>query len=166
MSSRIIRRMFVYLAALVLTGAIFTGCGNNGKTEKESGKTEDFTNDLQKGNRTEDVGKDVGNHFAGTGKDRIAELWRKATEENDSDAQIELGVCYQTGDGVECDMTKSAEWFRKAAELGDFAAQRNLGYLYLKGKGVEKDKAEARKWLEKAAAQGDTCAADLLKEMN
>ena len=29
MSSRIIRRMFVYLAAVCLTGAIFTGCGKN-----------------------------------------------------------------------------------------------------------------------------------------
>ena len=50
MSNTKMRRMFVFLAALVLTGAIFTGCGRNEKTGNECGKTEVFADDLQKGN--------------------------------------------------------------------------------------------------------------------
>lgn len=45
-----IRNIFLAVAALVLTGAIFTGCGRNEKTGNECGKTEVFADDLQKGN--------------------------------------------------------------------------------------------------------------------
>ena len=110
--------------------------------------------DSRKGKRAERVRTGAENPFAGTGNARLAEIWRKATEENDSDAQIDLGVCYQYGDGVERDMAESAEWFRKAAEQGHGIAQIILARDYATGDGVDRDMAESARWYREAAEQG------------
>ena len=38
-------------------------------------------------------------------------------------AQVNLGVMYRKGHGVERDYSKAANWYRKAAEQGDAEAQ-------------------------------------------
>ena len=40
--------------------------------------------------------------------------YKKAAEQGDSDAQLNIGVCYYNGDGVEKSKTKAIYWFRKA----------------------------------------------------
>jgi TPR repeat protein len=156
------RSIFLAVAAGFLSVAAVTGCGKKdvdpeNKTEAAEDKpekTDEATaKDPRKGKRAEGVRSSAENPFAGTGNARLIELWRKATEENDSEAQIELGVCYQTGDGVECDMAKSAEWFRKAAEQGHAVAQILVAQNYAMGLGVNRDMAEAAKWYRKAAEQ-------------
>jgi TPR repeat protein len=67
------------------------------------------------------------------------------------DAQFQLGVCYENGEGVPKDDAEAVKWFRKAAEQGDASAQSSLGICYFKGRGVEKDEVEAVKWFRKAA---------------
>jgi TPR repeat protein len=57
---------------------------------------------------------------------KAAELYRKAAEQGDADAQNSLGKCYQNGIGVTKDLKKAADWFRKAAKQGDTEAQRTL----------------------------------------
>lgn len=52
--------------------------------------------------------------------------YRKAAETGDAIAQYNLGVCYDTGEGVAQDKAEAAKWFRKAAEQGDETAQSVL----------------------------------------
>jgi hypothetical protein len=55
---------------------------------------------------------------------------------NHTGAQVNLGVCYFRGNGVEQDSTKAFEWQKKAAEQGNPVAQNNLAFCYINGKGV------------------------------
>ena len=79
--------------------------------------------------------------------------FRKAADQNNAEAQWELGVCYYYGNGVEKDEVEAVKWFRKAAEQGLAFSQNDLGNRYLIGQGVAKDEAEAVKWFRKAAEQ-------------
>ncbi|MGO9610525.1 MAG: tetratricopeptide repeat protein [Verrucomicrobiia bacterium] len=83
---------------------------------------------------------------------RIHEL-RASADRGDAKAQIELGVCYDKGQGVRKDEVEAVKWFRKAAEQNLAVAQYNLGVSYATGQGVTNDVVEARKWFRKAAEQ-------------
>ena len=74
-------------------------------------------------------------------------------ESGDVEAQFDLGMCYENGQGVTPNSTQAAEWFRKAAEHGNASAQYELGKMYVSGAGVVKDDIQAAKWLAKAADQ-------------
>ena len=65
--------------------------------------------------------------------------YRKAAEQNHAEAQYNLGVCYDEGEGVAKDQVEAVKWYRKAAEQNFAAAQYNLGVCYAKGEGVAKD---------------------------
>ena len=80
--------------------------------------------------------------------------WRPLAEQGHADAQFNLGIMYDNGDGVSQDYAEAVKWYQLAAEQGDAYAQGNLGIMYYKGKGVEQDYAEAAKWYRKAAEQG------------
>ena len=69
-------------------------------------------------------------------------------------AQLEIGICYQKGDGVEKDEIKAFEWFEQSARQGNADAQTCLGLCYGMGMGVQKDFDQAIKWWRKAAYQG------------
>lgn len=75
-------------------------------------------------------------------------------EKGDALAQLNLGYCYNTGQGVTKDEVEAVKWYRKAAEQGNAQAQDSLGVCYSNGYGVAKDNAEAVKWYRKAAEQG------------
>jgi hypothetical protein len=69
-------------------------------------------------------------------------------------AQFNLGVMYETGEGVPRDYAAAAKWYRRAADQGLPQAEQRLGNLLLNGRGVSQNLAEAVRWLGKAAAQG------------
>ena len=79
-------------------------------------------------------------------------------------AQYNLGVMYDTGEGVPKDYAEAAKWYRKAAEQGHAVAQFNLGVMYADGEGVSKNDAEAVKWFRQAAEQGHLDAKEWLKK--
>ena len=79
--------------------------------------------------------------------------YKKAVEQNNADAQCNLGNMYNEGHGVAQDYQEALKWFRKAAEQGDAGAQFDLALMYRKGDGVAKDSNEAIKWYKKAAEQ-------------
>ena len=79
-------------------------------------------------------------------------------ENEDPEAQYNLGNMYYFGTGVAKDYNEAVKWYRKAAEQGLAQAQNNLGFMYNKGYGVAKDYNEAFKWWRKAAEQGDAKA--------
>ena len=54
-----------------------------------------------------------------------------------------LGLCYESGCGVEENLEKAVELYRRSAELGNAEGQCNLGVLYRSGCGVAQDAAKA-----------------------
>ena len=72
----------------------------------------------------------------GVAKDEAeAVTWfRKAAEQNYARAQLNLGLCYDKGDGVAKDELETVKWYRKAAEQNDAMAQNNLGVCYAEGR--------------------------------
>ena len=55
-------------------------------------------------------------------------------EAGDKDAQHNLGVMYERGEGVQQNRKEAVKWYRKAAEQGLAEAQYNLGVTHQKGK--------------------------------
>ena len=80
---------------------------------------------------------------------------RQAADQGDAEAQYNLGVIYNNGEGVPKDDAEAVRWFQLAAEQGYAKAQFELGYKYRWGQGVPLDDAEAVRWYRLAAEQGD-----------
>ena len=60
-------------------------------------------------------------------KTKAAKLFRKSAEQGHVSAQFNLGVMYETGQGVPEDKAEATKWIRKAAEQGDEDAKAWLG---------------------------------------
>ena len=65
-----------------------------------------------------------------------AKWLREAAEQNDPAAQFNLGMLYETGQGVSQNYAEAVKWYREAAERGYPAAQFNLGVFYENGQVV------------------------------
>ncbi|MBI2719674.1 MAG: SEL1-like repeat protein [Rhizobiales bacterium] len=95
-----------------------------------------------------------------------ARWFLKAANQGLPEAQYEMGLAYQLGQGVPKDEQQSqiwyrkaiAQWTRKAVEHADTAAMVQIGLMYEIGRGVAKDEAEALKWYERAARLGNPSA--------
>lgn len=87
----------------------------------------------------------------------IAEL-RRAAEEEDPEAQVQLGQAYRSGNGVPMDDDTATAWYLRAAEQGSADAQFHLGFAYSGGSGVPLDYNESHDWFERAAEQGHDAA--------
>ena len=87
--------------------------------------------------------------------DKAVPIFQRLAQGGNADAQCNLGVCYEKGQGVTKDYTQAVYWYRKSAEQGDAHAQNNLGVCYKYGQGVSKDMVEAGRWYKLAADQGD-----------
>ena len=83
------------------------------------------------------------------------EATRHAAEQGDADAQFNLGVAYENGEGVPQDYAEAVRWYRLAAEQDNASAQFNLGLMYSNGEGVPQDYAESARWYRLAAEQGE-----------
>lgn len=73
-----------------------------------------------------------------------------------ADAQFEVGLCYDEGDGVKEDKYEAFKWFMKAAMNGHGRAQNAVGLCYEAGEGVAKNMSEARRWFQKSVDSGCT----------
>ena len=95
--------------------------------------------------------------------------WQPLADQGDAQAQYNLALMYDTGEGVAKDYAEAARWYRLAAEQGDASAQYNLARKYFVGEGVLKDPTSAHMWLNIASANGDESASkkrdDIEKEM-
>ena len=74
-------------------------------------------------------------------------------EKGDAEAQLNLGLCYDKGEGIAENESEAVKWYRKAAEQNIAKAQFYLGSCYGFGRGVSKDEKEAVIWYRKAAEQ-------------
>ena len=84
--------------------------------------------------------------------------WRPLADQGEVDAQYNLGVMYDKGQGVTRDYAIAVSWFRKAADQGFAPAQLSLGVMYENGLGVPQDLTTAASWYRRAADQGDAAA--------
>ena len=66
-----------------------------------------------------------------------------ADVDGDLEAWWDIGVKYQTGDGVKKDLQMAIKWFEKAASRNYDNALVSLGDLYYKGEGVKQDYKKA-----------------------
>jgi uncharacterized protein len=84
-------------------------------------------------------------------------LYRKASDEGNHAAQLELGSAYRLGRlGLNTDGEQAKSWYLMAMNNGNIEAMDHLGYMYETGAGVSKDDAEALKYYMKAADSGST----------
>ena len=92
----------------------------------------------------------------------IAELYMKAAEEEDSEAQNELGCAYLDGmDGLDVNYEKAVKWFQRSMKRGNAQARNNMASCYRFGWGVEQDTKKAVEWhkelAEKGVAEAEYC---------
>jgi len=87
-----------------------------------------------------------------------AQWYRRAAERGQAQAQNNLAVLYEKGQGVPQDLKVAANWYRSAADQGHAQAQNNLGVLYGNGRGVTQDMKEAYIWFTLAASRGNPSA--------
>ena len=86
--------------------------------------------------------------------------------QGNADAQNDLGVMYQNGEGVPQDYKEAVKWYRLSAEQGDDGAQQHLGNMYKKGLGVLQDYQEAVRLFRLSAEQGFAVAQYHLEMMH
>ena len=77
-----------------------------------------------------------------------------AADQGNAQAQCNLGLMYNHGQGVAQDYSAAMKWYRMAAGQGNAQAQVNLGIMYHQGQGVAQDNSAAMKWYRMAADQG------------
>ena len=84
--------------------------------------------------------------------------YRLAADQGLAQAQYNLGVMYEKGEGVPQDYAQAVKFYRLAAAQGHAWAQYNLGLMCHDGRGVPQDYAQAKKYYRLAADQGDVNA--------
>ena len=89
---------------------------------------------------------------------KALELYRKAAEQGNANAQFKLMLLYYNGQGHPRAPDKAAQWASRAAEQGHQEAQVFLGALYEDGEGVPQNYAYAVHWYGKAVAKGHPVA--------
>ncbi len=92
-----------------------------------------------------------------TADPQIAELLRKANN-NDAEAQYQLALRYQSGDGTPQDLSEAFYWFQQSSERNQPQAMHQLAKMYLQGQGIEINTTEGIYWLTKLSTQGDAQA--------
>lgn len=88
----------------------------------------------------------------------------RRAEQGDSSAQLQVGVFYASGKGVEQNYFEAVKWLRRAAEQGNSEAQYLLSDCYYNGRGTDKNLDEAKKWCTLSANSGNMKARETLKE--
>lgn len=78
-----------------------------------------------------------------------------ATTHRHPEATFNLGVCYESGVGIERNMKSAMECYRAAASLGHKKAMYNLGIFYVHGRGgLNRNHAAAIACFEAAEKMG------------
>lgn len=85
---------------------------------------------------------------------------KAGAESGQAQAQYQLGLAYESGDGVGQDDFQAVRWLRAAAEQDYPPAALDLGWMLANGYGVSKDLDQAYFWFVRATALGATGAAD------
>ena len=91
---------------------------------------------------------------------KAAEKWYAiAAVQGDANAQYNLGVMKDTGDGILENNQAALKWYTLAAAQGVALAQNALGVIHLQGDGVLKDINRGHMWLILSAYNGSDLGA-------
>ena len=90
----------------------------------------------------------------------------QVAEQGNAEAQFNLGLMYDNGQGVRQDYAQAVQWFGKAAEQGLANAQYNLGVMYANGEGIHQSYKIAKEWFGKACDNGLQQGCDAYQELN
>jgi len=85
---------------------------------------------------------------------KALEFLRKSADQGFAEAQFNLGIVYELGNGVDKNPTEAFRFYKLAADQGNSRAQFSLGNLYKDGNGVSKNMAEAVRFYRLAANEG------------
>ena len=69
--------------------------------------------------------------------------FKKAAKYGDAQAQCDIGLLYDNGNGVKKSSKQAAKWYKKAAKLGNAQAQYNYAVCLENGDGVRKNAKKA-----------------------
>ncbi len=111
-------------------------------------------------------------YYRRVGEQELAFSWfQVAADQQDRNAQYQLALCYEKGEGTPCDYAKMMKYLRMVANSDHTEAQYRLAFwLANGGQGLTIKKPEAIVWYRKAAQQAYQEAyyplAQLLAEMN
>ena len=89
-------------------------------------------------------------------------LLRPLADQGNGEAQYDIGILYENGQGAPQNSATAAQWYRKAADQGYAAAQLKVSKMYEDGVGVGQDSATALLWLRRSAEQGNALAQAIL----
>lgn len=89
----------------------------------------------------------------------------KSANQGDALAQFSVGSFYESGKGVQKDISIALEWYLKSANQGDVIAQNHIATIYEYGVDVDKNLKQAFDWRLKAANQGYALAQYSIAEM-
>ncbi|KAI8881712.1 HCP-like protein, partial [Backusella circina FSU 941] len=82
----------------------------------------------------------------------------KAALQNYGQAQFQVGLMHQYGEGVTQDYEMAMQWYQKAAKFENLDAMNYIAYLYRYGLGVAANLHTSIEWYTKAAIHGYTLA--------
>jgi TPR repeat protein len=85
--------------------------------------------------------------------------FRKAAEQGNIEAQVNLGGMCANGTGVKKDGAEALKWWLMAAKQGDEWAEAAVGNCYVSDMCGKQNPEEAVKWYRKAAEQGSESGA-------
>ena len=86
-------------------------------------------------------------------------------EEGDAEAQFNLALMYEKGDGIKQDKQKAFYWYKKAAEQGNAEAQYRLAVMHDKGDGIEQNRSLAQNYYQQACDGDFQEACNKLKQL-
>ena len=77
-----------------------------------------------------------------------------------------LGLLYQSGQGVNQDYQKAAQLYQKACDSGEAVGCFGLGFLYKNGQGVRQDFSTAKQYYGKACDLGFQIGCNWYRKLN
>lgn len=89
----------------------------------------------------------------------------KQAQLNNADAQYQLGLAFETGQGVPKDLTKASYWYQLASNNGHLGATYNYAQALEYGRGVKRNPSRAVLLYTKLAIQGDQSTYGKLAEL-
>lgn len=96
--------------------------------------------------------------------EQVVFWYEKAALQGFPAGQYRLACHYESGSGIEKNMTKAMKWYEKAASAGIVPAQLRVGEFYEKSSDAAEQK-KAVEWYEKAAKKGNSQACIKLKDL-
>ena len=111
--------------------------------------------------------RQTGDKASGASEDptELAEKLKKAAEDGDVRAMLQLGRDLASGDKIPKDVEQAAQWMQLAAATGNAEGMFELGSFYRDGVGLAQNSVRAYAWFSRAAAANHLTARQARDEL-